>query len=145
MFVVGVLTALVACSFDITIELLANLKYGLLREWTDHCVEEQYNCLYIPLFMWVGLNVIPVVFGSFLVAFIEPVAGGSGIPQVDTQPTLFWGVNILVFLGQVLPEWGEGTQGGADQNLSLQSRWGSLFCHRRACSWQGGSHDSQVS
>ena len=85
MFVVGVLTALVACSIDIAIELLANIKYGLLREWTDHCVEEQYDCLYIPLFMWVGFNVIPVAFGSFLVAFIEPVAGGSGIPQVDNQ------------------------------------------------------------
>ena len=145
MFVVGVLTALVACSIDITIELLANLKYGLLREWTDHCVEEQYNCLYIPLFMWVGLNVIPVVFGSFLVAFIEPVAGGSGIPQVYPKPYLIWGVNILVFLGQVLPEWGEGTPGGANQNLGLQGRWGGLFCHRWSCCWQGGSHDSQVS
>ena len=39
MFLVGVLTALVACSIDITIEMLAKIKYGLLREWTDHCVE----------------------------------------------------------------------------------------------------------
>ena len=28
------------------------------------------------------LNVIPVCMGSFLVSYIEPVAGGSGIPQV---------------------------------------------------------------
>ena len=32
--------------------------------------------------MWVSLNVIPVTLGSFLVAYVEPVAGGSGIPQV---------------------------------------------------------------
>ena len=32
--------------------------------------------------MWVGLNVVPVTIGSFLIAYIEPVAGGSGIPQV---------------------------------------------------------------
>ena len=109
MFVVGVLTALVACSIDITIELLANIKYSVLRQWTDHCVEEQNHCLYIPYLMWVALNVIPVTLGSFLVlitvacitvtaspslsppptttltpqvAYLEPVAGGSGIPQV---------------------------------------------------------------
>jgi len=38
--------------------------------------------MYIPYLMWVGLNVIPATLGSFLVAYIEPVAGGSGIPQV---------------------------------------------------------------
>jgi len=82
MFAVGVLTALVACAIDITIELLAKLKYGLLRQWTDHCVEEENDCLYIPYLMWVCLNVIPVTLGSFLVAYIEPAAAGSGIPQV---------------------------------------------------------------
>jgi len=82
MFSVGILTALVACSIDITIEVLAKVKYGLLREWTDHCVEESNDCMYIPYLMWVALNVIPVTIGSFLVAYIEPVAGGSGIPQV---------------------------------------------------------------
>ena len=98
MFAVGVLTALVACSIDISIEMLAKIKYGLLRQWTDHCVEggwlgprggssdisisDENSCLYIPYLMWVGLNVIPVTLGSFLVAYVEPVAGGSGIPQV---------------------------------------------------------------
>eukprot|EP00092_Neocalanus_flemingeri_P026252 GFUD01028453.1.p1 GENE.GFUD01028453.1~~GFUD01028453.1.p1 ORF type:complete len:759 (+),score=230.31 GFUD01028453.1:82-2358(+) len=82
MLSVGILTALVACSIDITIEVLAKIKYGWLREWTDHCVAEENNCLYIPYLMWVGLNVIPVTLGSFLVAYIEPVAGGSGIPQI---------------------------------------------------------------
>ena len=43
MFSVGILTALVACSIDITIEMLAKVKYGLLREWTDHCVEGETN------------------------------------------------------------------------------------------------------
>jgi len=82
MFFVGILTALVACSIDISIEVLAKVKYGFLREWTDHCVEEVHDCMYIPYLMWVGLNVIPATLGSFLVAYIEPVAGGSGIPQV---------------------------------------------------------------
>ena len=49
MFSVGILTALVACSIDITIEVLAKVKYSLLREWTDHCVEGEcpYVCPYI--------------------------------------------------------------------------------------------------
>ena len=29
-----------------------------------------------------ALNVGPVLIGSFLIAYVEPVAGGSGIPQV---------------------------------------------------------------
>ena len=82
MLSIGVITALIACCINITIEVVAGYKYGLLRYWTDHCVQEEYDCLYIPYLMWVGLNVIPTLIGSFLVAYIEPVAGGSGIPQV---------------------------------------------------------------
>jgi len=47
MFFVGILTALVACSIDISIEVLAKVKYGFLREWTDHCVEGECLCLYL--------------------------------------------------------------------------------------------------
>lgn len=32
--------------------------------------------------MWLVLNMIPVLIGAILVAYIEPVAAGSGIPQV---------------------------------------------------------------
>lgn len=38
--------------------------------------------LYVPYFLWTILNVIPVFIGSVLVAYLEPVAAGSGIPQV---------------------------------------------------------------
>ena len=82
MLSVGIITALIACCIDITIDVLARYKYGALREWTDYCVQEQYNCLYIPYLMWVALNVAPAVMGSFLIAYLEPVAMGSGIPQV---------------------------------------------------------------
>merc|ERR1719427_2184915 len=33
MFSVGILTALVACAIDISIEVLAKVKYGVLRQW----------------------------------------------------------------------------------------------------------------
>lgn len=32
--------------------------------------------------MWIGINVLCVFLGSTLVTYIEPVAAGSGIPQV---------------------------------------------------------------
>jgi hypothetical protein len=36
---VGILTALVASTIDIVIEVVANLKFSLLSHWTDKCVE----------------------------------------------------------------------------------------------------------
>lgn len=32
--------------------------------------------------MWIILNVIPALIGALLVTYVEPIAGGSGIPQV---------------------------------------------------------------
>lgn len=40
------------------------------------------GCLWLPYMMWVVLNVVPVLTGAILVSYIEPVAAGSGIPQV---------------------------------------------------------------
>lgn len=46
----------------------------------DQCVME--GCLWLPYMMWLVLNVVPVFIGAVLVSYIEPVAAGSGIPQV---------------------------------------------------------------
>lgn len=32
--------------------------------------------------IWIALNLVPVLIGSVLVAYVEPIAAGSGIPQV---------------------------------------------------------------
>lgn len=32
--------------------------------------------------MWIIFNIVPALVGAFLVTYVEPVAGGSGIPQV---------------------------------------------------------------
>ncbi|XP_067006232.2 H(+)/Cl(-) exchange transporter 7 [Anabrus simplex] len=77
---IGVLTALIACFIDITIEQLSDVKYRGLKYYVDTCVWD--NCLHIPYLLWVVSNIIPVAIGSFLVAYVEPVAAGSGIPQV---------------------------------------------------------------
>ncbi|XP_008197508.2 H(+)/Cl(-) exchange transporter 7 [Tribolium castaneum] len=77
---IGVVTALIACAIDISIEELSQLKYASLSKYVDEYVTQ--GKLHIPYFFWVLYNVIPVLIGSTLVAYVEPIAAGSGIPQV---------------------------------------------------------------
>lgn len=46
----------------------------------DQCVAR--NCLWLPYLLWLALNFAPVLIGAILVSYVEPVAAGSGIPQV---------------------------------------------------------------
>ncbi|XP_012271787.1 H(+)/Cl(-) exchange transporter 7 [Orussus abietinus] len=77
---IGICTALTACFVDISIEVLSTFKYGLLKTYMDLCVVN--SCLWLPLLMWLTMNLVPVLIGSILVAYVEPIAAGSGIPQV---------------------------------------------------------------
>ncbi|CAH1401842.1 unnamed protein product [Nezara viridula] len=77
---IGVCTAILGVIIDITIDVLSHIKYGYIKDYIDHCLTE--DCLYVPYLVWLGFNVGIVLIGSFLVAFVEPVAAGSGIPQV---------------------------------------------------------------
>ncbi|XP_063981533.1 H(+)/Cl(-) exchange transporter 7 [Diachasmimorpha longicaudata] len=79
---VGILTALIACFVDISIEELSDVKYGALKSYVDNCVEDK--CLWLPYGMWIILNVVPCLIGAILVTYAEPVAAGSGIPQVKS-------------------------------------------------------------
>ncbi|CAK1595967.1 unnamed protein product [Parnassius mnemosyne] len=77
---IGVVTALIAFIIDICIEEFSGIKYKQLKKSVDIFVLE--DKLYIPYLLWVLSNICIVFFGSVLVAYIEPVAAGSGIPQV---------------------------------------------------------------
>ncbi|XP_076293210.1 chloride channel protein 7 [Lasioglossum baleicum] len=77
---IGICTAFIACFVDISIEELTRLKYGYLKIYMDRCVVE--NCLWLPYLLWLVLNLVPILIGAILVAYVEPVAAGSGIPQV---------------------------------------------------------------
>lgn len=46
----------------------------------DQCVVE--NCLWLPYILWLILNLVPILIGTLLVSYVEPIAAGSGIPQV---------------------------------------------------------------
>ncbi|GAB0092589.1 Chloride channel protein [Sergentomyia squamirostris] len=77
---IGIATALVACFINILIDQLSNVKYNFLKHSVDSNVME--GDLAIPYLYWMLTNVIAVLIGSVLVTYVEPVAGGSGIPQV---------------------------------------------------------------
>ncbi|XP_036681093.1 H(+)/Cl(-) exchange transporter 7 isoform X3 [Balaenoptera musculus] len=77
---IGILTGLVACFIDIVVEKLAGLKYRVVKDNIDKFTAR--GGLSFSLLLWASLNVAFVLLGSVIVAFIEPVAAGSGIPQI---------------------------------------------------------------
>ncbi|ETE72134.1 H(+)/Cl(-) exchange transporter 7, partial [Ophiophagus hannah] len=77
---IGILTGLVACFIDIMVETLAGLKYKLVKGNIDKFTES--GRLSFSLLLWATVNAGFVMAGSLIVAFLEPVAAGSGIPQI---------------------------------------------------------------
>ncbi|XP_075420630.1 H(+)/Cl(-) exchange transporter 7 isoform X1 [Tenrec ecaudatus] len=77
---IGILTGLVACFIDIVVENLAGLKYRVVKDNIDKFTEK--GGLSFSLLLWAVLNSAFVLLGSLIVAFVEPVAAGSGIPQI---------------------------------------------------------------
>ncbi|XP_056609081.1 H(+)/Cl(-) exchange transporter 7 isoform X1 [Triplophysa dalaica] len=77
---IGFLTGLIACCIDIVVENLAGFKYFLVKQNIEKFTE--VGGLSISLILWAVLNSAFVMVGAIIVAFIEPVAAGSGIPQI---------------------------------------------------------------
>ncbi|XP_034056519.1 H(+)/Cl(-) exchange transporter 7 isoform X2 [Gymnodraco acuticeps] len=77
---IGFLTGLIACFIDIAVEELAGMKYRVVKENIDNFTE--VGGLSISLILWAVLNSAIVMMGAILVAFFEPIAAGSGIPQI---------------------------------------------------------------
>uniref|UniRef100_A0A3Q2XN72 Chloride channel protein n=1 Tax=Hippocampus comes TaxID=109280 RepID=A0A3Q2XN72_HIPCM len=77
---IGFLTGLIACFIDIVVEQLAGMKYQVVKENIDRFTE--VGGLSLSLILWAVLNSAFVVVGAIIVAFFEPIAAGSGIPQI---------------------------------------------------------------
>ncbi|KAJ4932306.1 hypothetical protein JOQ06_010731, partial [Pogonophryne albipinna] len=77
---IGFLTGLIACFIDIAVEELAGIKYRVVKENIEKFTE--VGGLSISLILWAVLNSAIVMMGAILVAFFEPIAAGSGIPQI---------------------------------------------------------------
>lgn len=78
-FFIGVFTAFIGIFIDISIEIIAEFKFKTLKKYLDQGV---YGGMSLPLTIWIGFNVVPVFIGSLLVVYGEPIAQGSGIPQI---------------------------------------------------------------
>ncbi|MBN3313613.1 CLCN7 protein, partial [Atractosteus spatula] len=77
---IGILTGLIACFIDIVVENLAGVKYRVVK----HSIEKftEAGGLSISLLLWAALNSAFIMVGSCIVAYFEPIAAGSGIPQI---------------------------------------------------------------
>ena len=84
----GFLTALVACFIDVNVKLLNKLKYDTtytqIQRGRDDPVtgRDIIAHLVTPLLTFVGINMAYVLVPALLVSYVEPVARGSGIPEI---------------------------------------------------------------
>ncbi|XP_063965630.1 H(+)/Cl(-) exchange transporter 6-like [Lytechinus pictus] len=76
---IGILTGLVAVFINYFVGLLSDWKLGTVDNYLGDC--SRYKCLGVPLMILLAFNVIFVLIASLLVA-LEPIAGGSGIPEI---------------------------------------------------------------
>ncbi|KAM8825447.1 H(+)/Cl(-) exchange transporter 7 isoform 1-T1 [Synchiropus picturatus] len=77
---IGFLTGLIACFIDISVEQLAGIKYQVVKRNIEQFTDA--GGLSISLILWAVLNSAFVMVGAIIVAFFEPIAAGSGIPQI---------------------------------------------------------------
>lgn len=79
MLVTGVLTALVATGINVAIEKISLIKIRTIRQFPINKLEQEF-----PKFLltWVGINAALVALAAIMVAYVAPVAAGSGIPQI---------------------------------------------------------------
>uniref|UniRef100_A0A8D1Z9H0 Chloride channel protein n=1 Tax=Sus scrofa TaxID=9823 RepID=A0A8D1Z9H0_PIG len=78
-FAIGVSTGLVGLFVDFFARLFTQLKFGVVQASVEEC--SQKGCLALSLLELMGFNLTFVFFASLLV-LIEPVAAGSGIPEI---------------------------------------------------------------
>ncbi|XP_071173086.1 H(+)/Cl(-) exchange transporter 7-like isoform X3 [Mytilus edulis] len=77
---IGLLTALLAAAIHGIVEEVAHIKFKYLSDYFDQCAKD--DCLYLPVFMWMGMNLVITCLASLLVTFLNQKAAGSGIPLI---------------------------------------------------------------
>jgi len=79
-FLVGFFTALVALFIDSIIRILTDTKLNTVTAMMTSC--EDKSCVASSLFSLVGFNMAFVLVACLLVVYGEPLAAGSGIPEI---------------------------------------------------------------
>ena len=75
---IGILTALFALAIDLGVTGIAERKFALTKNIISKCGD----CFALPFITYVCSNFLLIAVASFLVAFVEPLAAGSGIPEI---------------------------------------------------------------
>ncbi|CAF0877320.1 unnamed protein product [Rotaria sordida] len=79
MLLIGICTGLIAVFVDFTVKNLTKFKFSYVQNKLETCLSE--HCLFKPYLAWIGINISMVLIAGLLILW-EPVARGSGIPQV---------------------------------------------------------------
>ncbi|XP_054762760.2 H(+)/Cl(-) exchange transporter 7-like [Lytechinus pictus] len=80
MLLTGIITGLIAVIIDVTIRRLSQLKYHTVRTLF---IKDNYSTDIIkPFGVWLAMCIALVFVAVMLVAYVEPIAMGSGIPQI---------------------------------------------------------------
>ena len=79
---IGLLTALLAAAIHGIVEEVSYIKFKFLRDYFDECSKN--DCLYVPIFMWMGMNLVITMLAAMLVTYLQPMAAGSGIPLIKS-------------------------------------------------------------
>jgi len=75
---IGFWTAVFAFVIDVGVKSISAYKFELTRNIIDKCG----NCFTLPFVTYVCSNFLLIGAASFLVAWVEPCAAGSGIPEI---------------------------------------------------------------
>ena len=120
---IGCGTGAVAFLIDVLTMGVLKLKYNLSARAAE--ASDDTSGAFFPVLevTFAGLSMLYVAFSAALVVFIEPVAGGSGIPEVKTY---LQGVKVP-------RRWRD--------HPHLQDDRRALLRRRRARGWQGGADD----
>nr|XP_034974731.1 chloride transport protein 6 [Zootoca vivipara] len=78
-FAIGVCTGMVGLFVDFFVRLFSRLKFHIVQNSVEECSEK--GCLAVSLLELLGFNLTFVFLASLLV-LIQPVAAGSGIPEI---------------------------------------------------------------
>ena len=79
-FIIGFFTALVAFGIDSVIRLLSSKKFSLVSDSLSTCSDK--SCALVPMLILIAFNIMFVAIAAALVVFGEPLAAGSGIPEI---------------------------------------------------------------
>lgn len=77
---IGILTACLAAAIHGVVEELSHIKFTFLSDYFDHCAKN--DCIYLPVLMWIGMNLVVTCLAAVLVTFLQQKAAGSGIPLI---------------------------------------------------------------